>query len=377
MRVLHVGKFYWPHTGGIETYLRQLVQGHKEFMDIEVVVANDRPLTVEERSNAVRVTRVGSLGVVASTPICPTLMRHLQGRRPDLIHLHAPNPGAMAAYAVTRPHGALVISHHGDVLGRKILRRMADPFARYAMARAKAIIVGTHAYLESSLELRPYRAKCHVIPYGVDVNEYTEPDDRQVRLIREEVAAPIILTVGRLVPYKGLEYLIQAMETVAAVLVIIGDGPLRPTLEKRARDIGVQNRVKFLGRVTDIRRYLHATDLFVLPSVTRAESFGIVQLEAMACGKPVVNTSIDSGVPTVSINGVTGLTVPPRCPKSLANAINTLLNNPELRSRFGAAALKRVHTEFTLDLMVRRTAQLYSEVVQTAGITDAQGGQNK
>ncbi len=175
--------------------------------------------------------------------------------------------------------------------------------------------------------------------------------------------ARFILAVGRLVPYKGFDVLIRAMRWVDAKLVLIGTGPLGEDLRKLARSEGVEAKVSMPGRVDEIASYLAAASLFVLPSLTRAEAFGIVQLEAMATGVPVVNTELDSGVPEVNVHGQTGFTVPPGDPQALASAIQTLLDRQDLRDQFGRAAKERVHSEFTADLMCSRTMRVYEEVL--------------
>jgi rhamnosyl/mannosyltransferase len=153
------------------------------------------------------------------------------------------------------------------------------------------------------------------------------------------------------------------MAKVDAKLVIIGEGPMRPELEQEVAALGIADRVTFLGRVHDnLTTYFHAADVFALPSCERSEAFGIVQLEAMASGKPVVNTQIDSGVPYVSLDGITGITVEPRSSEAMATALNRLFDDPELRRRMGHAGRHRVQTEFNLDLMVRRTMDVYEQV---------------
>ena len=121
----------------------------------------------------------------------------------------------------------------------------------------------------------------------------------------------------------------------------------------------------FLGEIQNeqITPYYHASDVFALPSIARSEAFGIVQLEAMACGVPVVNTNLPSGVPFVSLDGVTGLTVPPADPGALAAALNLLLDQPERRAQYGEAAKRRVGLEFTVEVMTRRVLDLYREVL--------------
>ena len=119
----------------------------------------------------------------------------------------------------------------------------------------------------------------------------------------------------------------------------------------------MSERVTLLTNVQDVLAYYHAADVFALSSVARSEAFGIVQLEAMACGKPVVNTKLDSGVPFVSPDRLTGLTVPPADDVALSQAINTLLDDPALIAKYGRAGRKRVEQEFNLEAMTRRTLQ--------------------
>jgi glycosyltransferase involved in cell wall biosynthesis len=206
-----------------------------------------------------------------------------------------------------------------------------------------------------------------VIPFGVAPERFIRCDESVVRDVRQKYGPRLVLAVGRLVYYKGFEYLVQAMRSVNGRALIIGDGPLRDSLRTLAERCGVADRVTFMGErfVQDLIPYFHASDVFVLPSIARSEAFGIVQLEAMACGKPVVNTSLSSGVPFVSRDGLTGITVPPGDSQLLGNAINRLLNDNELRIRYGESARERVRQEFTLETMIDRTWRLYAEVLES------------
>jgi glycosyltransferase involved in cell wall biosynthesis len=282
---------------------------------------------------------------------------------PALVHVHVPNPGAAFAVAVTGYRGPLVVTHHADTLGRKSLRKLADPFVREMMSRSDRIIATSHRYLDSSEELAPFRPKCTVIPMGMNFSEPAATPDSHDATIPPGFDSRLILSIGRLVPYKGYIYLLRAMQTVNATLLLIGVGPLEQELKTAAHNYGVGNKIKFLGWVDDLEPYYRASSVFVLPSITRAEAFGLVQLEAMAAGLPVVNTDIDSGVPEVSLDGITGITVPPEDAGSLARAISLLLDAPELRQRMGEAAKARACSEFTADLMVQRTMTLYDEVL--------------
>jgi len=361
--VLHVGKYYAPHTGGMESHLRYLVSHQSARMAVEVLVANDGPMTMTELMDGARITRIASYGTLASQPICPSLPWKLAGRNEPLVHLHLPNPWAAQAYLMSGHKGKLVISHHADTLGRRQLRRLVDPFVRRVMHRASAIIVGSKRYLEGSEELGDFYDKCRFVPYGIDGAAFNAERPEEVRAIRAKYGPRLVLAVGRLVPYKGFDYLLQAMKEVDATLLLIGLGPLMKRLEATIARLGIGEKVHLLGHVEDTLPYYKASQVLVLPSVSRAESFGLVQVEAMAAGIPVVNTEIESGVPEVSLHGVTGITVPPGDAQALAEAVNYLLENTEMREKYGRAALARVSEEFSAERMAESTLRVYQEVL--------------
>ena len=366
LRVLHVGKFYPPHRGGMETHLQALCDGMRDSVDLKVIVANSGRRTEREVVDGVEVLRVGTSFELASAQFCPTMAASIRRAEADIIHIHLPNPTAILAYLASKHAGRLVLSYHSDIVRQKILGRAFEPILRRALERSSAVIAASPNYIESSPSLVPFRDRCHVIPYGIPLEPFDRVDPAAVARIREEFGPRIILGVGRLVYYKGFEYLIEAMRSVDGRLLLIGDGPLRSALEQRATRLGIPDRVIFLGGVPDLVPYYAAADLFVLPSIARSEAFGIVQIEAMASRRPVVNTRLDSGVPFVSLHGVTGFTVPPRDPSSLAEAINRLLEDGDTRARLGAAARGRAEAEFNQDLMVERTLDLYGQVMSEA-----------
>jgi rhamnosyl/mannosyltransferase len=287
------------------------------------------------------------------------MIRKVRETKADLVHIHLPNPWALLAYFRSRHPGKLIISYHSDIVRQRILGKGFEPIVRSAMERSSAVIAASPNYIDSSPILSAYRDRCHVIPFGIPQAIYDSPDRTEVAEIRRRFGPRLVLGVGRLVYYKGFNYLIEAMKEVRGKLLIIGDGPLRRQLEDKAVIEGVRDRVVFLGEVENPVPFYHASDVFALASTARSEAFGIVQLEAMACGKPVVNTALNSGVPFVSVHGCTGLTVPPSNAAALASAINLLLNDDELRDRYGEAAKLRVRTEFSLEVMANRTFQLY------------------
>jgi rhamnosyl/mannosyltransferase len=270
-----------------------------------------------------------------------------------------PNPAAILAYFAAAARKPLVISYHSDTVRQPILARIFSPILDRALRRAAAIICTSPQYRDSSPGLVGHQERCHVIPLAIDPEPLERAEPEAIAAIRSRFGPRILLAVGRLVYYKGFEYLIQSMRKVTAHLLIIGRGPLRVALGRQALQYGVADKVTFLGEVDDLAPYYHAADVFILPSIVRTEAFGVVQLEAMACGKPVINTHLDSGVPFVSIDGETGLTVPTADSGALAGAINLLLQEPGLRHQFGVAARQRVLTHFNPKTMVASTLRVF------------------
>lgn len=365
LRVLHVGKFYPPTMGGIETHLQNLCNELRDRVDVRVLVSNAGPATVEETVDGVSVTRLGTKATFAAAPLSPGLVSRIRRERADIVHWHHPNPMATMAVLMSGHRGRTVVTYHSDIVRQKTLGRVFQPFLDRSLARADAIVATSPNYLETSTVLQAHRGRCHILPYGIPVEQFEQVDDAGVASIRDRYGRRLVITVGRLIYYKGFDVLVRAMRDVDGSLLVVGDGPLRGELEALAGNLGIAGRVHFLGEIQnrDIVPYYRASDVFALASVARSEAFGIVQLEAMTCGLPVVNTSLDSGVPYISLHGVTGLTVPPNDAGALGAAISALLDDDERRARLGAAARLRVAEEFAAPVMGRRMLELYESLV--------------
>ena len=257
-----------------------------------------------------------------------------------------------------------MITYHSDVVRQKLLGRAFDPFLHRCLKRADAIIVTSPQYLASSPYLRQYEAKCQLIPFGIDIEQYPLALTDEARALRDKYGEKIVLSVGRLIYYKGFEYLIRAMRKVDGRLLIIGKGRLEEELKSLVAQKDLQAKVIFIGEAgeDEMLSYYQACRVFVLASIARSEAFGIVQLEAMGCGRPVVNTRLDSGVPFVSLDKITGLTVEPANSDALAVALETLLADNALQQKLGAAARKRVETSFSPEQMIEKTLKLYKSL---------------
>lgn len=364
--VLHLGKFYPPHMGGIETHLATLCGELRKSIGVQVIVANDGGELREEVLQGVPVSRVPTPFTLASTPLCPGMIGAIRRSRADLVHIHLPNPMAVMAYLASGHPGRLVVTYHSDTVRQRVLGALFEPFLHRALRGSAAIIATSPDYQRTSSILRLYFDRCHVIPYGIVLHQFEQCDPSAVQRVRAQHGERLVISVGRLVYYKGFEYLIQAMREVNGKLLIAGDGPLRGRLQELTRNLGLMDKVVFLGEIQnqDVVPYYHAAEVFALASVARSEAFGIVQIEAMAAGLPIVNTKLDSGVPFVSLHEQTGLTVPPRDAPALARAINHLLDNSDLGHSLGQAGRVRAQQEFSVATMASRTLSLYRSVLE-------------
>jgi glycosyltransferase involved in cell wall biosynthesis len=352
--------------GGIETHLETLCRQLEAF-DVVVVAAHTGNRRTEEERDGVRVIRVPPRVWLSTAPLCPSIASEIRRLKPDLVHLHLPHPGGMIGLLASGYHGPLVVTYHSDVVRQRWRAAPFTPILLACLRRAHTILATSRAYIETSPVLQRFGPRCRVVPYGIPLSRFERVDTKQVAALRARFGDRMVLATGRLVYYKGFDVLVDAMQHVSGRLVLIGDGPLLGSLQTRAAQLGVGAKVTFAGEIEnqDLAPYYSAARVFVLPSIARSEAFGIVQLEALACGIPVVNTHLSSGVPDVSLHHVTGLTVPPGDAAALAHAITTLLDDPDLRVRYGAAGRARVASEFTAEVMGERIRAVYTEALSS------------
>ena len=369
IHVLHVGKYYPPAPGGMERVVQLLCESEQQLISSEVLAANTSPQTVRETVHGVPVTRVASIASIGSVGVCPTFPFQLARAERDLTIIHEPNPLALASDFVARQRGPLVVWFHSEVLRpRWKYRLLYRPFLRRVLDRAARIVVSSPNLAASAQELVAHQSKCVVIPFGIEPRRFApapEVEARAAALRELQGPRPIVLFVGRLVPYKGVNVLLDAVRDLDVTTVIVGSGPLRSALETQASG---NSRVSFAGDVDEetLVAWYRACDMFVLPSVTRAEAFGMVQLEAMAAARPVVSTRLESGVPWVNRDRETGFVVEPGDATAMRDAIALLVHDARLRTAMGAAGAARVAAEFTVTRMAERTVALYQQVLAEA-----------
>jgi rhamnosyl/mannosyltransferase len=366
MHILHVYKDYYPVLGGMENHLRIVAEGLvRRGHTVTVLVSNTYRKTMVERLNGVSVIKAAEWLRRASTPLSPAMLP-LSWRVPaDIIHLHHPFPPGDLVYWLRRRRPPLVISYQSDIVRQRRLLQLYRPLLERTLAAADRILAASPQYIQSSDWLRPHAAKCAVVPLSVDAERFAHPDLAGVAAIKARYGAPLLLFVGRFRHYKGLHFLVEALRSIPeARLLLVGVGPEEGRLRALAERLGLAGRIHWAGEIADedLPDYYAAADLFVLPAHLRAEAFGIVQLEALAAGLPIVSTELGTGTSYVNSNNETGLVVPPADPAALAGAINELLADPARRAAYAAAGRRRASEHFSEERMLDQIEAVYREV---------------
>ena len=371
IRVLTFGRYADDNFGGLERYVFELaraLQGSAEFTNI-VARRGDAPDT----ENLARTVHARPLAHLGGVPICPTMLwdalRMHRAQPFDIVHVQFPADPMAHLSATLLPRAVKrVITWHSDIVRQNRLAAMYAPLLRHLIETAAAVILPTPAHVSPSGPLARWGKsdRMHVVPYGLDYRRFVAPPALAEELRRRHAGRFLVFALGRHVYYKGFEVLIAALARLPEMVLLLGGrGPLSNSLQTFAERLGVGARVQFLGRIPeiDLPAYYHACDVFCLPSIERAEAFGIVQLEAMACAKPVVCCELRNGVTWVNQHEVTGLVVPPSDVDALCAALRRLLGDASLRAKLGANGRARALTKFSLETMSEATLAVYRRVL--------------
>lgn len=377
MKILQLGKFY-PIKGGVEKVMWDLTRGlsakgvvcdmlcaclekdmpaenaasaENVVKDAFPVVKGDFGARMIQFNDAGRCICVPAKMQKAATMLSPAMVRWLRKHSAeyDLIHVHHPDPMACLALKMSGYKGRVFVHWHSDILKQKTLLKLYAPLQKWLLKRAERIIGTTPVYVAQSPWLQDFQDKTCYLPIGIEDTmrfenaPWTEPH--------------FVFSLGRLVEYKGYRYLIEAAKWLPDdyKVEIGGSGPLKAELQALIDAEGLSDKVRLLGFVSDedVRMKFNTCGLFVLPSVMKTEAFGIVQIEAMSCSKPVIATTIPgSGTSWVNAHGESGLNVPPCDAKALAEAIVAITAEEETRAGFAARARQRFESLYTLDAMV-------------------------
>ncbi len=343
VRVAVVAPYYHPRIGGLEKYAQEVVQALHDSPrhDVVVLCTNESRRTVVESQDGITVVRLPTLLTLSNSPFhpCwPILLRRLFRRLTiDVVHAHAPVPGLadVAAFvAGTRP---VVLTYHSGSLLKGV--RWIDPFLSLYEKHWLPRVFNRCAALGAVSPV----SKCYetgravLLPPGVDVTTFSPAPGRQ----RRESTVLYVGRIDRSSRWKGLDVLFQSMallrsEVPELRLNMVGAGDAVPLLQSLARQLEIDDIVRWNGALHGkalVEEYRRA-GVVVLPSTTECESFGMVLIEAMACGRPVVGSNV-GGIPFVIRPEIDGLLVPPGEPKALADACRSILLDPELAENLG------------------------------------------
>ena len=365
-KILQLGKFYPPDIGGIESVMQDICDGiNARGLVCDVLCSSSSyNFSYEILDSRARIYRTKSFGKLASTSITPQMIFALQKliKAYDIIHLHLPDPMANLALFLSDIQGKLIILHwHSDIIKQKHLLKLYAPLQSWLLQRAHSIIATSPKYALESAFLQPYRDKCVSIPIGIDdiAPSSLESTLPQRPAQSKKGEKKIIFALGRLAQNKGFTYLVQSAQYLPDEyeIHIGGDGALQSKLEALINEHKLSHKVKLLGRITrdKLAKHYQQCHIFVLPSIQ--ESYGVVLLEAMSFGKPIISTKLSpSGSDYVNAHNVSGLVVPPKSPAAIAQAIREIERDYE---RFSRDARARFLQLFTSDKMLDSIYELY------------------
>lgn len=357
-KILHISKYYFPFKGGVEDVCKSLVDGMPEY-EQKVLCFNEGPEDTTEIIDGAEIIRKGIWKELCRQPLSAgfygMLKRTIKEYKPDIIHIHVPNPLVSLCTCMLIPKQTkLVIHWHSDIIVQPVLYFFFRMIEQWSLRRADKIIITSPNYLTLSAPLAKHKEKCVVVPNVVSLEKLKSSPNEEARIAEIKATygnKPIVFFMGRHVSYKGIPQLIESEQFVKSdcKILIAGSGPMTPELKEMAKG---KDRIVFLGRIPDedITAYMRAATVFAFPSITKNEAFGVVLAEAMYCGAvPVSFTIPGSGVNWVNVKDETGLEVENCNVKAYAAAIDRLIADEPLREKLSAAARQRVEKMFVMD----------------------------
>ncbi len=368
MKVLHLGKLCPPNEGGIEVFSYDLLENlNNKGIKADLLCFGEN--TKIDTYNGFEYFSCKMNVKLNSAPLSYDYFKNFKKiiNNYDIIHVHTPNPLAEILTLMTKK--PIIVHWHSDIVRQKISYKFYKPIQQRILQKAIKIIATSPQYLSTSEQIKNFKDKAVIIPSGLNPArlEVKNESIKEFEKIKSKINdKKVVLSVGRLVEYKGFEYLVEASRFLNddIIVIIAGGGPLYNYLQNKINSLNLKNKVLLLGRVNDISIFIKNCDLFCLPSISRNEAFGLVLVEALYFGKPLVTTNVEgSGMSYVNKHNETGLVVPPKDPRSLAEAINKILSDENIYRKFSKNALERFK-EFEIGSIADRIINLYKEVLK-------------
>lgn len=373
INVLHIGKFF-PVRGGVERVMFDIAIGLLDTdikCDILCVDNLDSSCDINKNKDYSKLRNRLILckknKEMASTMLSLDMISKLKKicKKYDILHIHHPDPMAALALFMSGFKGKVVLHWHSDILKQKHLLKLYKPLQKWLINRADIILGTTPKYIEESPYLQSCQDKTDYLLIGADEVVF---DKQKVEDIKNRYAGKkIVFSLGRLVEYKGFEFLIEAARKFDdnTILLIGGDGYLKDKLNVLIEENNLSDKVKMLGLLSDSDKlaYIGACDVFCISSILKTEAYAIVQVEAMSCGKPVISTDIPgSGVPWVNKHGVSGIVVQPKSSEEINNAISSLTKDVYLYEKLSQGAKKRYNDLFRKEDMIKNIYDIYRKL---------------
>jgi len=369
LKVLHVYRTYFPDTqGGLEEVIRQIcintkVQGIESRVftlskTANPVVVNASEATVYRSKQSFEIASCGFSAVAFLE-----FKQHVEWA--DIIHYQAPWPFADLLHLLIGRKKPAIVTYQSDVVRQKILAVFYKPLMNLYLGKLDRIVATSTNYVKSSPVLNAYKNKIEVIPIGIDRVSYPAIDEHIHQQLKQKYGEGFFFFIGVLRYYKGLSYLLDALEGTDYPMLIAGSGPEEQGLKKQAKRLNLKN-VIFLGRISDEQKMAlyQLSKVVVFPSCERSEAYGVTLVEAAMNARPMISTELQTGTSYVNKDGETGIVVEPKNVEQLKQAMEKMQNSPELIERMGYAAYQRYLKLFTGKKMGESYAKLYKHILK-------------
>ncbi len=367
MKVLIVSNYFPPYVNGQSRFLKDLSDYLCKKVDLTILTMNSKPKNEVVNQDGIEVIRISSSPKIGPFHLNFNFSRWIKNIDADIVNIFSPFSTFEMSYLSANIDKPLVITKLSDQMPGGLFGLIYKPFFNRICEKANYILISQRATRISSGSLLRFMNKCLALPFGININEYklTEQIETKALEFRGKFRNPIILYIGNLDYDDGIVNLVRAMIDVKAVLVIVGTGEMEDEMKILSRNLGLSTRVIFTGELKHEEKkiLLHSCDLVAVPEATESQRLGMTQLEAMACGKPVISSNTIPEKDRININGVTGFTVDPHSSYSIAGALKRILQSDEISFEFGRNALTHVRENYNIDKAGETVFSLFQQLM--------------